>query len=207
VSKNDTLVTVYEVLIGAHRIEEAIVDTGSGYDLVAANSELAGAQVELMEIERRERRLRDALEGVLDRYDYILIDCPPALNILTINALVAANAVMIPMQCEYFAMEGLSSLVATIRKIRETHNPGLRIEGLLRTMFDARNSLSNEVSAQLREHFGDKVYRTIIPRNIRLAEAPSYGKPAIAYDAQSKGAQAYLALAGEILRRDQERAA
>jgi len=207
VNKNDASVTVYEVLIGANTITEAIVDTGSGYDLVAANSELAGAQVELMELDHRERRLRDALDEVLARYDYILIDCPPALNILTINALVAANAVMIPMQCEYFAMEGLSSLVATIRKIRETHNPGLRIEGLLRTMFDSRNSLSNEVSEQLREHFGDKVYRTIIPRNVRLAEAPSYGKPALAYDALSKGAQAYLALAGEILRRDQERAA
>jgi len=207
VNKNDAPVTVYEVLIGANTITEAIVDTGSGYDLVAANSELAGAQVELMELDHRERRLRDALDEVLARYDYILIDCPPALNILTINALVAANAVMIPMQCEYFAMEGLSSLVATIRKIRETHNPGLRIEGLLRTMFDSRNSLSNEVSEQLREHFGDKVYRTIIPRNVRLAEAPSYGKPALAYDALSKGAQAYLALAGEILRRDQERAA
>ena len=138
-----------------------------------------------------------------DQYDYILIDCPPALNLLTLNALVAAHSVMIPMQCEYYALEGLTALLNTIRKIRETLNPELQIEGLLRTMYDPRNNLDNEVSAQLKEHFGDKLYRTIIPRNVRLAEAPSYGKPVIVYDMQSKGAQAYLALAGEMLRREE----
>jgi chromosome partitioning protein len=144
-----------------------------------------------------------ALERIRDEYDYILIDCPPALNILTINALVAADTVIIPMQCEYFALEGLTALVNTIRKIRQMLNPRLRIEGLLRTMFDGRNTLANEVSAQLQQHFGDKVYRTIIPRNVRLAEAPSYGKPVLYYDKSSKGAQAYLELAGEIIRRDE----
>ncbi len=203
VTRDQIKTTVYEVLIGAATLEEAIVHTVGDYDLVPATGDLAGAQIELINLDNRERRLRDALAPVRDRYDYILIDCPPALNLLTINALVAANAVMIPMQCEYFALEGLTALVDTIRKIHESLNPGLAIEGLLRTMFDARNSLAMEVSAQLREHFGDKVYRTIIPRNIRIAEAPSYGKPVITYDLESKGAQAYLALAGEILRRDE----
>ena len=174
-----------------------------GYDLVPANSQLSGAEVELIELDQRERRLRDALESVRAQYDYILIDCPPALNLLTVNALVAAQSVMIPMQCEYYALEGLTALVNTIRKIRETLNPQLEIEGLLRTMYDPRNNLDNEVSAQLKQHFGDKLYRTVIPRNIRLAEAPSHGKPVITYDMQSKGAQAYLALAGEMLRREE----
>jgi chromosome partitioning protein len=159
--------------------------------------------VELVNEIGRELRLRMALEQVRDDYDYILIDCPPALNILTINALVAADTVIIPMQCEYFALEGLTALVSTIRKIRQMLNPRLRIEGLLRTMFDGRNTLANEVSEQLQQHFGDKVYRTIIPRNVRLAEAPSYGKPVLYYDKSSKGAQAYLELAGEIIRRDE----
>jgi chromosome partitioning protein len=175
--------------------------------MVPANGRLSGAEVELIELDRRERRLRVAIEGVRGEYDFILIDCPPALNLLTINALVAAQTVLIPMQCEYYALEGLTALVNTIRKIRETLNPTLQIEGLLRTMFDPRNNLDNEVSAQLKEHFGDKLYRTVIPRNIRLAEAPSYGKPVITYDLQSKGAQAYLALAGEILRREEAEAA
>jgi chromosome partitioning protein len=201
VDKRQVEHTIYEVLIGSASVEQALIPTQAGYDLIAANDDLAGAQIDLLELDRRERRLRMALEAVQDKYDYILIDCPPALNMLTLNALVAAHAVMIPMQCEYFAMEGLSALVQTIRKVRETLNPQLKIEGLLRTMFDSRNSLANEVSAQLREHFGDKVYRTIIPRNVRLAEAPSYGKPVIAYDTKSKGAEAYLALAGELLRR------
>jgi len=170
---------------------------------VPSNGDLAGAQIELIEIPGRERRLERALRGVRDNFHYVLIDCPPALNLLTLNALVAADTVMIPMQCEYYALEGLTALVSTITKIRETLNPRLRIEGLLRTMFDSRNTLSNEVSDQLREHFGDKVYRTIIPRNVRLAEAPSYGKPVIDYDKRCAGTQAYLALAGEMLRRDQ----
>ncbi|MCG6871031.1 MAG: ParA family protein [Gammaproteobacteria bacterium] len=195
--------TVYDILMGTASLEQALVVTAADYALVPSNGELAGAQIELVDLERRESRLREALEAVREDFDFILIDCPPALNLLTINALVAADAVLIPMQCEYFAMEGLTALVDTIRRIRETLNPRLQIEGLLRTMFDSRNSLSNEVSAQLREHFGDKVYRTIIPRNVRLAEAPSYGKPVIDYDRNSKGAQAYLALAGEVLRRSE----
>ena len=203
VNKEAQNVTTYEVLLGIQPIESALQRVEGEYDLVPANSHLSGAEVELIELEQRERRLRNALDGVRDQYDYILIDCPPALNLLTVNALVAAHSVMIPMQCEYYALEGLTALLNTIRKIRETLNPQLQIEGLLRTMYDPRNNLDNEVSAQLKQHFGDKLYRTIIPRNIRLAEAPSHGKPVIAYDMQSKGAQAYLALAGEILRREE----
>jgi chromosome partitioning protein len=203
INKEAVKATSYQVLIGANSMEDAVLHAEAGYDLVPANGDLSGAEVELIGLDRRERRLRAALEPVRDRYDYLLIDCPPALNLLTVNALVAAQAVMIPMQCEYFALEGLSALLNTIRKVREALNPQLQIEGLLRTMYDPRNSLSNEVSAQLSRHFGDKLYRTIIPRNVRLAEAPSYGKPVISYDMQSKGAQAYLALAGEILRREQ----
>lgn len=202
INKEAHPVTTYEVLLGLQPIEAALVTVEGGYDLVPSNSRLSGAEVELIELERRERRLRLALENIRAQYEYVFVDCPPALNLLTINALVAAQAVMIPMQCEYYALEGLTALLNTIRKIRETLNPALEIEGLLRTMYDPRNNLDNEVSAQLKQHFGDKLYRTIIPRNIRLAEAPSHGKPVITYDMQSKGAQAYLALAGEMLRRD-----
>jgi len=204
INKDERRITTYEVLIGLEPIEAALTPTESGYDLVPANSRLSGAEIELIELDRRERRLRAAIENVRTQYDYIFIDCPPALNLLTINALVAAQSVLIPMQCEYYALEGLTALLNTLRKIRETLNPQLEIEGLLRTMFDPRNNLDNEVSAQLKQHFGDKLYRTIIPRNIRLAEAPSHGKPVIAYDMQSKGAQSYLALAGEMLRREEE---
>jgi len=204
INKEECRVTTYEVLIGLESVEAALTPTEGGYDLVPANSRLSGAEIELIELDRRERRLRSAIENVRTQYDYILIDCPPALNLLTINALVAAQSVLIPMQCEYYALEGLTALLNTLRKIRETLNPQLEIEGLLRTMFDPRNNLDNEVSAQLKQHFGDKLYRTIIPRNIRLAEAPSHGKPVIAYDMQSKGAQSYLALAGEMLRREEE---
>ncbi len=203
VPKNEIHDTVYQVLLGLEPIERVILQTEGGYDLVPANSDLAGAEVELISLDRRERRLRTALAAVTGNYDYVLIDCPPSLNLLTVNALVASNAVLIPMQCEYYALEGLSSLVATIERVHESLNPQLEIAGLLRTMFDPRNSLANEVSAQLLKHFGDKLYNTIIPRNVRLAEAPSYGKPVISYDLQSKGAQAYLALAGELLRRDE----
>ena len=193
----------YEVLLGEAEVSGATHSVEGGFDLVPANGNLAGAEIELIELERREHRMRGALESVRDQYDYILIDCPPSLNLLTVNALVAADSVMIPMQCEYYALEGLSALVNTITRVRQALNPNLQIQGLLRTMFDPRNNLANEVSAQLRAHFGDKLYRTIIPRNVRLAEAPSFGKPVISYDMQSKGAQAYLALAGEMLRRDQ----
>lgn len=191
--------TIYEILLETASVEEAVVKVESGFDVIPANGELSGAQVELLNEIGREIRLKQALKIVQDKYDYIFIDCPPALNVLTINAMVAANSVIIPMQCEYFALEGLTALVGTIRKIRETLNDKLSIEGLLRTMFDSRNSLAGEVSKQLEKHFGDKVYKTVVPRNIRLAEAPSYGLPALAYDKNSKGAQAYLAVAHEII--------
>ena len=203
VNKETVTATTYSVLIGGDSIETAALPVESGYDLIPSNSSLSGAEIELIDLDNRERRLRNALAPVRDYYDYILIDCPPALNLLTVNALVAADSVIIPMQCEYYALEGLTALLNTIRRIRESLNPMLEIEGLLRTMYDPRNRLDNEVSAQLKQHFGDKLYRTIIPRNVRLAEAPSYGKAVIAYDQQSKGAQAYLALAGEILRRQE----
>lgn len=192
--------TIYDVLLNEASAREAIVKTESGVDVMTANGDLAGAQVELLNEIGRELRLKKALASVQADYDYIFIDCPPALNVLTINALVASNSVMIPMQCEYFALEGLSALVSTVRAIRETLNPTLKIEGLLRTMFDKRNSLSGEVSKQLQNHFGDKVYDTVIPRNVRLAEAPSYGEAAITYAPESKGARAYTRLAKEILK-------
>ena len=194
--------TVYHALLGLGEL--AGIRTRSergGYDVVPANRDLAGAEIELVELPARETRLKAALERIAADYDYILIDCPPALNLVTVNALTAAHAVMIPMQCEYYALEGLSDLVNTIKKVRAYLNPGLEIEGLLRTLFDPRNMLAQQVSAQLTQHFGDKVYRTVIPRNVRLAEAPSYGQPALAYDRASKGAQAYLALAGELINR------
>ena len=191
--------TVYQVLLETATIAEARVTVESGFDVLPATTDLSGAQVELLNEIGRELRLKKALVLVKSDYDYILIDCPPALNVLTINAMVAANSVIIPMQCEYFALEGLTALVSTIRKIRESLNNKLNIQGLLRTMFDGRNSLAGEVSKQLEKHFGDKVYTTVIPRNIRLAEAPSYGLPALAYDENSKGAQAYLSVAKEIL--------
>lgn len=182
----------------------AVYCEAAGYHLIPTNSDLIAAEVELMDMEEREQRLRQALDQVRADYDYILIDCPPSLNMLTLNALVAADSVLIPMQCEYFALEGLSALMDTIEKIKQTVNPGLELEGLLRTMFDPRNNLANDVSGQLMVHFGDKVYRTVIPRNIRLAEAPSHGIPALQYDKTSRGALAYLALAGEVLRRREQ---
>jgi chromosome partitioning protein len=192
--------TVYEVLLGSASINEVKVASQSGgFDLIPANRELAGAEVELVDVPDRENRLKTALKEIDDGYDFVLIDCPPALNLLTVNGLCAAHAVIIPMQCEYYALEGLSDLVSTIKKVRANLNPELQIEGLLRTMFDPRNLLAQQVSDQLKQHFGDKVYDTIIPRNVRLAEAPSYGVPAISYDRTCRGAQAYVALAGEIL--------
>jgi len=206
VDKRNLAATVYHVLLGTRRIAEVRVRSESGrYDLVPANRELAGAEVELVEMEHREFLLKEALAAVASEYDFILIDCPPALNLLTVNGLTAAQAVMIPMQCEYYALEGLSDLVQTIKKVRAHLNPALEIEGLLRTMYDPRNMLAQQVSAQLLEHFGDKVYRTVIPRNVRLAEAPSHGLPALKFDQDSKGAQAYLALAGEMLNRASSR--
>jgi len=199
--------TIYDLLLLETTAKKAIIKTECGVDVLSANGDLAGAQVELLNEIGRELRLQKALAPIQDDYDYIFIDCPPALNVLTINALVASNSVMIPMQCEYFALEGLSALIATVRKIRETLNPKLSIEGLLRTMFDGRNSLSNEVSRQLQNHFGDKVYKAVVPRNIRLAEAPSYGEPAITYAPDSKGAKAYIELADEVLQLAESKAA
>lgn len=194
--------TVYHVLIGERSLKEVMqTSTRGGFDVVPANRDLAGAEVELVNEIARETRLKVALQAVAADYDYVLIDCPPALSLITVNALTAAHAVMIPMQCEYFALEGLSDLVNTIKKVRQHLNPGLEIEGLLRTMFDNRNMLAQQVSGELAQHFGDKVYRTVIPRNIRLAEAPSYGVPVLFHDRNSKGAQAYLALAGEVINR------
>jgi len=195
--------SVCDVLLGDARAEDVIVTADpAGYDLLGANADLTVAEVTLMTQVQSEKRLQMALEPLVDQYDYILIDCPPSLNMLTVNALVAANGVIIPMQCEYYALEGLSALLDTIEQIRSTLNFDLNVEGLLRTMFDPRNNLANDVSAQLVEHFGDKVYRTMVPRNIRLAEAPSHGLPALIYDNRSQGARAYLALAGEMLRKE-----
>lgn len=172
-----------------------------GIDLLPSNSDLTAAEVELMRSNGAETRLKESLASIKHDYQFIILDCPPALNMLTLNAMVASDGVIIPMQCEYYALEGLTSLMETIEQVRSSVNPSLKIEGLLRTMYDPRNTLSNDVSSQLTEHFGDKVYRTIVPRNVRLAEAPSYGLPALLYERTSRGAIAYLALAGEMLRR------
>ncbi|MCF6210662.1 MAG: AAA family ATPase [Gammaproteobacteria bacterium] len=194
----------YDVLVSSVGIRDAINETEqAGYDLLPANADLTAAEVELLQVPQRERRLREALNSINGRYDYILIDCPPSLNMLTLNALVAAQSVIIPMQCEYYALEGLTALVNTIEDVRDNLNPFLKIEGLLRTMYDPRSRLTGDVTAQLSKHFGDKLYRTVIPRNIRLAEAPSHGQPALVYDKTSRGAKAYLALAGEMLRREE----
>jgi chromosome partitioning protein len=193
-----------DVLLGDCDAASAIVSLDyADFKLMPANQDLVAAEVELMGKPGCEARLRDALRQVSDDYDVVLIDCPPSLNMLTVNALVASDGVLIPMQCEYYALEGLTALVNTIEQIKAGPNPELEIEGILRTMFDPRNNLANEVSAQLIEHFKDKVFRTIIPRNVRLAEAPSFGKPALHYDRESRGALAYLALAGEMIRRDE----
>ncbi|MSQ48828.1 MAG: ParA family protein [Betaproteobacteria bacterium] len=192
--------TIYHVLLGLGEVSNIRMRVDSGYDLIPANRELAGAEVELVSLPNRESRLRDALDRLAGEYDFILIDCPPSLSLLTVNAFVSAEQVLIPMQCEYYALEGLSDLVSTIKRVRANLNPRLEIAGLLRTMFDARNTLAHQVSQQLEQHFGDKVYRTLVPRNVRLAEAPSYGAPAVIWDKTSKGAQAYVALTEEILR-------
>ncbi len=213
VDKRALTATVYHVLLGEKNIADVrVVSPTGGFDLVPANRELAGAEIELVELPGRETRLRTALAEALQQmrsaistiapdYDFVLLDCPPSLSLLTLNGLCAADAVLIPMQCEYYALEGLSDLVQTVKKVRAHLNPGLEIEGLLRTMYDPRNTLALNVGAELDKHFGEKLYRTVIPRNVRLAEAPSHGVPALHLDKNSKGAQAYLALAGEMLRR------
>ncbi|NOY62303.1 MAG: ParA family protein [Gammaproteobacteria bacterium] len=206
VDKYELALSAYDVLCGDVAICDAVVSSDTaGYTLLPSNADLTAAEVGLMQLAQRERRLTRALSSVADEYDYILIDCPPSLSMLTVNALVAADGVIIPMQCEYYALEGLSALMDTIEQIRQTLNPGLKIEGLLRTMYDPRNRLTNDVSEQMTSHFGKFVYRTIIPRNVRLAEAPSHGLPILHYDRASRGAMAYLALAGEILRNREPR--
>jgi len=215
VDKRACEATVYQVLLGERRIADVRVTSPSGgFDLVPANRELAGAEIELVDLPERETRLKDALAEALSQmraaisqvapdYDFILLDCPPSLSLLTLNGLCAADSVLIPMQCEYYALEGLSDLIQTLKKVRAHLNTGLEIEGLLRTMYDPRNTLALNVTAELERHFGDKLFRTIIPRNIRLAEAPSHGLPALKLEPQSKGALAYLALAGEMIRRQE----
>jgi chromosome partitioning protein len=194
---NGCAVLLEEVPIGA-----AIVTTAAHFDLLPGGGDLTAAELKLMDALAREHRLKEQLAHVAGNYDTILIDCPPSLNLLTLNALTAADGVLIPVQCEYFALEGLSSLLETVKAVRHRLNPRLQIEGLLRTMYDVRNNLGNEVSAQLAQHFGDKVLRSIIPRNVRLAEAPSYGQPIHQYDRSSRGAIAYIGLAGEMIRRE-----
>ena len=202
IDKHDLESSIYDVLVGDAEAADTLVNAeAAGYDLLGANAALTGAEIELTDIERREHRLRDALMSIRVRYDFIVIDCPPALGLLTVNGLVAADSVIIPMQCEYYALEGLSALLDTIERLTTSFNPRLHVEGLVRTMYDPRNSLSREVSLQLIEHFGETVYRTLVPRNVRLAEAPSYGVPILFYDKHSRGAKAYLALAGEVLKR------
>jgi len=194
--------SVYHVLIGMSDVAGARVksETG-GYDVLPANRDLAGAEVELVELEQREELLKNALAPVLSDYDFVLIDCPPALSLLTLNGLCAANGVIVPMQCEYFALEGLSDLVNTIKQVHANLNPSLTIIGLLRVMFDPRTTLQQQVSEQLIAHFGDKVFNTIIPRNVRLAEAPSYGMPGVNFDKSSRGAQAYMQFGAEMIQR------
>jgi len=200
INKGQLQYSAYHVLLGtASAAQVRLRSAEGGYDVLPANRELGGAEIELVDLAQRETRLKDALDPLRDDYDFIVIDCPPALNLLTLNGLVAADRVMIPMQCEYFALEGLTDLVNTLRKVRAGLNPQIEIEGLLRTMYDPRSTLAQQVAAQLKQHFGDKGYNTVIPRNVRLAEAPSHGLPALAYDRHSKGAQAYLALARELL--------
>jgi chromosome partitioning protein len=194
--------TVYGVLLGEHPARAAIHKCEGNYDIVASNRELAGAEVELIAMERREYRLRDALADVVKDYDFVVIDCPPALNMLTVNGFAAADAVIIPMQCEYYALEGLSDLVGTLRKVKQNLNPRIEIEALVRTMYDPRSTLTVQVSDELKRHYGEKVFDTVIPRNIRIAEAPSFGKPVLLHDPASKGALAHLQFARELLERN-----
>lgn len=205
VDKSGVEHNIYDWLIDGMAASAVIQRCQGGYTLIPSNTDLTAAEVELMNTERREYRLRERLAELVD-LDYVIIDCPPSLNILTLNALIAADSVLIPMQCEYYALEGLTALLETVDGVRSAANPDLAIEGLLRTMYDPRNSLTRDVSRQLIQYFGDQVFRTVIPRNVRLAEAPSHGLPAILYDRQSRGAVAYMALAGEIKRKHEIRA-
>lgn len=206
IDKYEVPATCYELLIEERPFDKVVCRNTAGvYDLIAANSDVTAAEIKLMEVYSREHRLKNALSKVKKDYDYIIIDCPPSLNMLTVNAMTAADSVLVPMQCEYYALEGLTALMDTISQLTTVVNGKLHIEGILRTMYDPRNRLANDVSEQLKRHFGDKLYRTVIPRNVRLAEAPSFGAPVMYYDKSSTGAKAYLALAGEILRRAEQK--
>src|SRR5690554_1765928 len=200
IDKNSEGANLYHVLLGESSVEQACVRSESGgYDVLPANRELSGAEIDLIQMDEREQQLKNALQAVIGTYDFILIDCPPTLSLLTLNGLACANGVIVPMQCEYFALEGLSDLVNTIRRVHQNINPDLQLIGLLRVMFDTRVTLQQQVSAQIQEHFGDKVFKTIVPRNVRLAEAPSHGMPGTVYDKNSRGAKAYMEFGNELI--------
>ena len=201
VDKKNLMYSINEVLLGEATAEQALLPTHWKFDLLPSNGDLTVAEVRLLKGGQREQSLKEAIAPLVLRYEFILIDCPPSLSMLTVNALVASDSVLVPIQCEYYALEGLTSLLSSIDRIRQNVNPELKLAGLLRTMYDGRNRLTKEVSEQLLVHFGNKVYQTVIPRNVRLAEAPSYGIPVISYDSNSQGTAAYLALAGEVIRR------
>ena len=205
INKRELDVSITDVLLGEAEPQAAITRCEDGFDLLPGNTDLTAAEIELMDEDGREQRLKRALDPLRTKYDFIIVDCPPALSLLTLNALTASDSVLVPMQCEYYALEGLSALLDTIEALKGRLNPNLEIEGVLRTMFDVRNNLANAVSAELVSHFGDKVFRTIIPRNVRVAEAPSHGQSIVGYDKGSRGAIAYLGLAGEVLRHQRER--
>ena len=206
-SRTDRRFTTYDVLGGRATIAQAVRATGvPDLMIVPSSVELAGAEIELVDVENRENVLRNRLDGVLVAWDWVLIDCPPSLGLLTLNALVAAHSVLVPMQCEFYALEGLSHLIRTIERVRRSLNPELEIQGVLLTMFDKRNNLSESVAADVREHFGEKVFETVIPRNVRVSEAPSHGKPVLIYDLRCPGAQAYVHLASEVLKREKRAA-
>ncbi len=205
VDRRERAVTTYQVLLGEATLDHAMVETAvPKLHLVSSAVDLSGAEIELVDADRREYRLHDALAPVLSQFDYVLIDCPPSLGLLTLNALVAADSVLVPLQCEFYALEGLSHLLRTIDRVRKGFKPSLEIQGIVLTMFDRRNNLSEQVAADVREHLGDKVYRTVIPRNVRISEAPSHGKPVLLYDVRSPGAQAYIQLASELLKRERK---
>jgi chromosome partitioning protein len=207
IARNARAVNSYHVLIGEAKLADTVLPTEiPGLAVVPSGVDLSGAEIELVEMTRRETRLAEALQASLGSYDYVLIDCPPSLNLLTLNALVAAHSVMVPLQCEFFALEGISHLVKTIDAIRAGFNPGLELQGIVLTMFDKRNNLSDQVAADVREFFGDKVYKTVIPRNVRISEAPSHGKPVLIYDLKCAGSEAYIHLASEVLKRERETA-
>ncbi len=208
IDKYEVEYSAYDLLVENTPFDQVVQkESSGGFHVIAANGDVTAAEVKMMEMFGRELRLKNALAKIKDQYDFIFIDCPPSLNMLTVNAMAAADSVIVPMQCEYYALEGLTALMDTISQLAAIVNPDLKIEGILRTMYDPRNRLANDVSEQLKHHFGDKVYRTVIPRNVRLAEAPSFGSPVMYYDKSSSGAKAYLALAGEMLRRSDKNSA